>query len=61
MSRCGKPRWHRRPQGAIPDGHQPATTPISDGVHALGQGCDLDIENSLILGNKPAGLLQQNP
>ena len=61
MSRCGTP-WRRRcPQSAIPDGHQLAAAPISDGVHALGPRGDLDIENPLILGDHPPGPLQQDP
>ena len=50
----------RRPQSAIPDGHQLAAAPITDGVHALGPRGDLDIENPLILGDHPPGPLQQD-
>jgi hypothetical protein len=51
----------QRPQSAIPDGHQLAAAPITDGVHALGPRGDLDIENPLILGDHPPGPLQQDP
>jgi len=49
------------PNNPIRCRNQLTAAPIGDPVHALGPGGHLEVENTLILGNKTAGPLQQNP
>ena len=60
VGRCGAPRRRRRTRGPIRRGNELTAAPIGDPFHALGPGGHLEVEDPLILGNKPAGPLQQN-
>lgn len=61
MGRCSAPRRPRRTKGLTWRGNELTAAPVGNALHALGPGDHLEVENPLILCNKAAGLLQQNP